>query len=241
MMKKLCYNIVKIRGCFRINTFMIDKENKLKTGQKLAAGVLAVFGVFIIIIWAFSFKNAIYGPFQYDEITKAEICPGGNCEESAETDLFNKDTDKDGISDWDELNIYRTSPYMEDSDSDGYNDKEEIEAGFDPNCPQGINCSAFNSFLTEDREESLENNFLEQPDFELLNSLLIQEGIEGGLEMNGVQFEEEEQLQNVLAGASNADQLRKLLLEAGMDKEVLDQISDEILAESYQEVLDKSN
>lgn len=50
------------------------------------------------------------------------------------------DTDTDGLSDWDELNIYGTSPYLADSDSDGESDSEESKAGTDPNCPKGKNC-----------------------------------------------------------------------------------------------------
>lgn len=51
------------------------------------------------------------------------------------------DTDKDGLSDYDELYLYKTSPYIPDSDSDGYPDEEEVRTGNDPNCPKGNDCS----------------------------------------------------------------------------------------------------
>jgi hypothetical protein len=54
--------------------------------------------------------------------------------------LKNKDTDGDGLSDYDELYYYYTSPYLKDSDSDGLSDKEEITKGTDPNCPAGQDC-----------------------------------------------------------------------------------------------------
>lgn len=44
----------------------------------------------------------------------------------------NKDSDKDGVSDYDEVNIYGTDPFSADSDSDGYVDGAEILIGFDP-------------------------------------------------------------------------------------------------------------
>ena len=50
------------------------------------------------------------------------------------------DTDVDGLSDWDELNTYGTSPYLADSDSDGVVDSEEIKNNTDPNCPVGKVC-----------------------------------------------------------------------------------------------------
>lgn len=42
------------------------------------------------------------------------------------------DTDKDGISDFDEVNIYNTDPNNPDSDNDGFIDGAEIIGGFNP-------------------------------------------------------------------------------------------------------------
>jgi len=42
------------------------------------------------------------------------------------------DTDNDGITDDDEINIYNTNPNSSDSDGDGYKDGEEIVFGHDP-------------------------------------------------------------------------------------------------------------
>jgi hypothetical protein len=43
-----------------------------------------------------------------------------------------KDLDEDGISDYDEMNIYKTDPNNADSDGDGYIDGAEILSGFNP-------------------------------------------------------------------------------------------------------------
>jgi hypothetical protein len=42
------------------------------------------------------------------------------------------DTDGDGISDFDEVNLYRTNPQLADTDGDGFTDGVEIMRGFDP-------------------------------------------------------------------------------------------------------------
>ncbi len=44
-----------------------------------------------------------------------------------------KDSDGDGISNYDEINIYGTNPYSADTNGNGYGDGAEILAGFDPN------------------------------------------------------------------------------------------------------------
>lgn len=42
------------------------------------------------------------------------------------------DSDKDGVSDYDEINLYKTNPYTADTDGDGYTDGVEITKGFNP-------------------------------------------------------------------------------------------------------------
>ena len=54
--------------------------------------------------------------------------------------LRTKDTDGDGLTDYDELNIFGTGSYLADSDSDGLDDKLEITRGTDPLCAAGQNC-----------------------------------------------------------------------------------------------------
>lgn len=51
------------------------------------------------------------------------------------------DTDQDGLTDYEELYVYHTSPYVADSDSDGISDGQEVKNGTDPNCPKGTDCS----------------------------------------------------------------------------------------------------
>ena len=43
------------------------------------------------------------------------------------------DTDGDGLSDYDEINIYRSNPSSQDTDTDGYDDGMEIKYNYDPN------------------------------------------------------------------------------------------------------------
>ncbi len=213
------------------------KANHFSNKQKWAAGGLAIFAIFVLFFWGWQLKhnleNPLWAGLSKEEILNNEndfICAGGDCQIANELDLYTKDTDNDGLSDGDELNVYFTSPYLEDSDSDGYSDWEEIINNKDPNCPAGQNCyinnNDNNNVLTKNSAESDMENFVTD---DLTEQLL-------GLSENYTNPKETE-LENVLTGEGDADSLRSLLLEYGMDEEFLNQISDEELLETYQEVL----
>jgi hypothetical protein len=51
---------------------------------------------------------------------------------TASNSVTSADTDNDGISDYDELNLYNTNPELPDTDNDGILDGVEIMRGFDP-------------------------------------------------------------------------------------------------------------
>lgn len=115
--------------------------------QQMALVILLVCGT---LGFAFSFaylRMQIRSPFQLSiaRVQRAEEAlqqkrAQENAEDPGEDELRARDTDRDGLTDWTELNVYRTSPYLADSDSDGIPDSVEIAQGTDPNCPQGRQC-----------------------------------------------------------------------------------------------------
>jgi len=48
------------------------------------------------------------------------------------TDINNPDTDGDGLSDYDEVVLWKTNPLNPDTDGDGYKDGQEVQAGYNP-------------------------------------------------------------------------------------------------------------
>jgi hypothetical protein len=48
------------------------------------------------------------------------------------TNDSNKDSDEDGLMDWQEIQLYKTDACKPDSDGDGYLDGEEVASGYDP-------------------------------------------------------------------------------------------------------------
>jgi len=53
-------------------------------------------------------------------------------EKSLGTNPNSSDTDSDGLSDRDEVKIYKTDPNNPDSDGDGHSDGDEVKAGYNP-------------------------------------------------------------------------------------------------------------
>lgn len=99
--------------------------------------------------------------------------------------MKDKDTDADGLTDYDETYIYKTSPYLKDSDSDGTDDKTEVEKGSDPNCPKEscgtiIGASGATSSATSTDESQIQQQVAEQllnPTPDQIRALLIQSGV----------------------------------------------------------------
>ncbi|MCK4367273.1 MAG: ABC transporter substrate-binding protein [Thermoplasmata archaeon] len=60
--------------------------------------------------------------------------------------LPNRDSDGDGLTDWDEENVYGTDPQNEDTDGDGISDGDEVAQGTDPLDPEEGGKSFFEEF-----------------------------------------------------------------------------------------------
>lgn len=182
--------------------------------QKAAVLTLSALGLAIIGFWFWQFSSHIKSPFTIIEPSKNSSLANRTI------DLHNIDSDSDGLSDYDEINTYRTSPYLEDSDSDGLSDQKEVQKGSDPNCPEGQNCSL--------------------PAAVVSSSPASQAGIGTDLEID-TEITSTSTLENMMKGQLDAASLRALLIENGADKAILDQISDEDLMASYRNTLESQN
>lgn len=78
-------------------------------------------------------SNATYDPFNLNNGTETN----GNANANGNTNTAvldtTTDTDVDGITDYEETNVYGTMFNLKDSDSDGFDDKTEICGGYNPN------------------------------------------------------------------------------------------------------------
>ncbi|MFA6042279.1 MAG: hypothetical protein WCV85_05700 [Patescibacteria group bacterium] len=118
-------------------------ERRIDVNPRQERRILLMLGVVAgtaLILGIIQFKNNLSAPFNPIALSQLQNVNQAPQDERLIA-LQAKDTDQDGLTDYDELYKYSTSPYIPDSDSDGRNDGEEIEAKTDPNCPTGKTCS----------------------------------------------------------------------------------------------------
>ncbi len=189
-----------------------EQANKnLPRQQKMAVIFLAFFAILIIVLWAFQLNAQLKRPF---DIAK-NANPSGN---ATSTDANLKDSDGDGLTDYDEINIYHTSAYLEDSDSDGLSDKQEVDGGTDPNCPTGKNCVSTETAGTNNTASAtsttMESLGAETPSASSTSASLLGPN-----------------------GEITPAFLRDVLRKNGYDEATLNQITDAQLLQSYQDAM----
>ncbi len=140
-----------------------------------------------------------FGSSQSSDISKSTLL------EQEEEQLRTQDSDSDGLTDYQELKVYGSSPFISDTDSDGIPDAVEVANGTDPNCPEDQNCFA---------------------------------GVVEGSTQVTTANPQQEQINQI---ASDPDEIRKLLIESGIDPAIVNQTDDQSLQILAQEVLNKFN
>lgn len=194
--------------------------NGLSGKEKLGFLGLVVLALAVIILGFRQTQSNLKSPFN-DFIAKhsgGEDTASNSAVASLDT-LKTKDTDKDGLSDYDELYTYRTSPYLPDTDSDGITDKTEVTQGTDPNCPKGQNCGAYT---------------LASPD-----SANTAKATLGNI-VGAVPTADQLLLQSLFGSNPDPKAMREFLIKQGMDKKVLDKINDAELLKTFQESITPS-
>ncbi len=198
-------------------------DNFDKRHKKAFLGIFIV-AILVMVLWVMQLRKNIiyplYGGVDPKVLQEQAAARNQTQVSEEETAMRARDTDKDGISDWDELNVYKTSPYLADSDSDGFSDKSEIDSGNDPNCPKGKNCF-LSSDQTNQGSDSLSsgeilNNSLQTPSSTITPST-----------GSGLSAEQKKAIRDTLGEKINdAPTIRALLSQLGMDKATLDGLSD---------------
>ncbi len=182
-------------------------ERKIKQ-QKIIFFSFISFGIISLVLAFYQLKYSLKSPF-FEDIPSSEETGQADLAVKQNDDflLQHTDTDKDGLTDYDEIYVYGTSPYLADSDSDGYSDAQELNTKNNPNCPENKNCDLY-----------LDKTFIASSS----PSAISADALLGGMDTSALEID--------------ANTLRQTLLQAGVPSDVLAQISDETLLQEYANV-----
>lgn len=192
-----------------------------KTSRAFGIFLFVVIGASALILGVLNANKDIIGSMQQKQ--SAAVQSAGSVGDA--NALKEKDTDGDGLSNYDELYAHQTSPYIKDSDSDGIDDGREIVNGTNPNCPEGKDCGvpppANNpqSINININDVTAAQNDLNDLD-KLFKSLQNGNG-NGNAPASGT--------------AAIAAQIRSLLKEQGVGDNILNGIDDQTLIQMYNE------
>lgn len=199
------------------------KKKRLSREEKVIFMLLAVIGTFGVVFGLKSLPASLSRPFeiQLSEYKDTNFLTLSE-QEAAETERQKTtDSDQDGLMDYDELYVYKTSPYLADSDSDGFDDNMEIFSNHNPNCPEGKNCNESSLMVTDQTTDSQNTD--------LLSQLL---GMEGNMAAD-LNFESVGEITDYFL-QMNSEQIRSVLISQGVPKDVVDKMSDQQIMDLLQ-------
>lgn len=189
-------------------------KKQLTREERVAFGFIAACGAGAVIFGGLFFWSNVKKPFLISYTGPRYTTTAQKESEQVALQRI-ADTDSDGISDYDELNIFLTSPYIADTDSDGRADGTEISEGGDPNCPLGKTCASSDLVSSSASGAFLGIDAPQAPSTDIPTA---------------------EEAMGALSGLS-VPEIRQLLLDSGVDAASLSQLSDEQVTAAYQDAL----
>ncbi|MFA6522385.1 MAG: hypothetical protein WCT24_02225 [Patescibacteria group bacterium] len=184
---------------------------------------ISCFGGLAFILGAFYLIDHLGSPFDIAYIgPEFKTTSQKQAEEIAEQKTL--DTDGDGLTDFNELYVHKTSPYLRDTDGDGYTDDTELKIGTDPNC-KGTECMNAD---TVDPSGTIDLGLTETAD----SSALITATTTSTM----TEAESLEALKNL-----SVEDVRDLLVTAGIDEQSVEALTDDEVMALYASVLAELN
>lgn len=184
--------------------------------QKFGYAVVIACGVLAVSLGVFYMSKHVKAPFIVS-YTGSRFMTGEEAK-AAEIEKQKKlDTDGDTISDYDELNIYGSSPYLRDTDSDGISDDIEVASNGDPACAKGAACDS-------DEDEIA---------YEFSIDGILPGAVEPDIAEATAQLE---QIRTMLK-SQTPEGIRLLLVDGGADPAAIADMSDEQITALYETVL----
>lgn len=121
-----------------------DARRSLSNEQKIGFVLLLIFSVLGLTLGVLQMRNTLFAPFALNNSIPSSVKDQINNVDA----LKYRDTDKDGLSDYDELYRYGTSPYLYDTYGYGLSDKEVVEKNLPLCANAGKDCSDAGTVLS---------------------------------------------------------------------------------------------
>ncbi len=213
-----------------------ERWNTLAKEQKISAVLLGVCGIIVLVFSVQRISASIRDPFTVskDKFTQARATVEAINPEQRELEASKRrDTDGDGISDFDEEKLIGTSPYLRDTDGDGIPDNAELALGKNPTCAEGTTCASPALDLSQIATSS---PFLSPQATQQDGSGFFAAFQQGMNDKKRIVREQTGSTSTALEDTLIRDPavIRKALLESGkVDKATLDKITDEQLLKVY--------
>lgn len=194
------------------NRIVIKKNGPaFSKDQKVGFGFVIGVGVLAFVMGVFYLGAHLTDAFDID-YDGPPVLTGQQKQQQALLELQQSDTDGDTISDYEELYLLRTSPYLADTDGDGLNDALEVTQGSDPNCAPGGACEEVES------DAFGSSNPVIVPDFTDSGTESVNEAIDAFTQ---------------LTEGVNSTNVREVLIQQGVAEADLAQYTDEELLDAY--------
>lgn len=218
------------------NSLGLDNFDKR---HKVGLSLLIVAMISITVLWVIELRRNIVEPLYAGLKTNQTNDTLSN--NTNDEELKAKDTDSDGLNDFDELNLYKTSPYLADTDSDTFSDKKEIESGNNPTCPEGQVCNVSTTSqptqqASDFNNPALENLLNQSTGVNTTNTITPTTPPATGT-TSTLTTEEKAALKKTFGQNADPKSLRQLLLQTGMEKKTLDALSDEQIVAAFNEMI----
>ena len=199
-----------------------SKVMQLNNHHKLFLFLLSILGFSGIMFGVYRVYDSLYGTLRLPEDERISFTESESQNETALVSsiltLQTKDTDDDGLTDYEELYSYGTSPYLKDSDSDGFPDLAELKGGTDPLCHKDQNC-----------------NLSRSSDTTILNELNAQLPVYPAA-LDSPNGNTGTSLTAPVSKTMSGVELRALLKQSGFPEEQLNTLSDEELEKKWAEI-----
>ncbi len=192
--------------------FAYPNQPRLSKEQKTGFVLLVIFAILAIGLGLLQIRNGLYAPFALNNTVPLSLKNDINSPDA----LRFRDTDHDSLTDFDELYVYGTSPYLYDTFSYGLSDKEVVTKNL-ALCPKGQCADPTAGFAVSSTSVVAGDN---------ANLLLpVANNVDPGTP------------QDLNAMLNDPAQLRQMLSDSGVSPDILKKLSDSQLLQMVTEIL----